>query len=162
VSGRQLAPENDEQTVFVEGLTDWEFIDNRRCSVADWIRSHLPSSTSASICVAYLSPSGFRTIEHELEHFLNKGASLSIISSEEISKTDAEFLLRLADRYPQIQAKIYPTELTFMHSKVYLLEENDKAHVLAGSSNLTLGGLKTNIESNLAGSFSSAQEMVRQ
>ncbi len=81
----QLAPENDEQTIFVEGLTDWEFIDNRRCSVADWIRSHLPSSTSASICVAYLSPSGFRIIEDELEHFLNKGASLSIISSEEIS-----------------------------------------------------------------------------
>ena len=45
----QLAPENDEQTIFVEGLTDWEFIDNRRCSVADWIRSHLPSSTSAEI-----------------------------------------------------------------------------------------------------------------
>jgi len=162
VSGNQLVPENDEQAIFVEGLTDWEFIDNRRCSVADWIRSHLPSSTSASICVAYLSPSGFKTLEDELEHFLNKGASLSIISSEEISKTDAEFLLRLADRYPQIQAKIYPTELTFMHSKVYLLEEDDKAHVLAGSSNLTLGGLKTNIESNLAGSFSSAHEMVRQ
>jgi len=32
--------------------------------------------------------------------------------------------------------------------------------LLAGSSNLTLGGLKTNIESNLAGSFSSAQEIV--
>lgn len=162
MSGRQLAPENDEQAIFVEGLTDWKFIDNRKCSVADWIRSHLPSSTSASICVAYLNPSGFKTIEDELEHFLNKGASFSIISSEKISKTDAEFLLRLADRYPQIQANIYPTKLTFMHSKVYLLEEDDKAHVLAGSSNLTLGGLETNIESNLAGSFSSAHEMVRQ
>ena len=162
MSGNQLVPENDEQAIFVEGLTNWEFIDNRRYSVADWIRSHLPSSTSASICVAYLSPSGFKTIEDELEHFLNKGASLSIISSEEISKTDAEFLLRLTDRYPQIQAKVYPTELTFMHSKVYLLEGDDKAHVLAGSSNLTLGGLKTNIESNLAGSFSSTHEMVRQ
>ena len=162
MSGNQLASEDDEQTILVEGLTDWKFIDNRGCSVADWIRSHLPSSTSASICVAYLSPSGFRAIEDELEHFLNKGASFSIISSEEISKTDAEFLLRLADRYPSIQAKVYPTELTFMHSKVYLLEEADKAHVLAGSSNLTLGGLKTNIESNLAGSFSSAHQMVRQ
>ena len=121
MSRRQLAPENDEQTIFVEGLTDWEFIDNRRCSVADWIRSHLPSSISASICVAYLSSSGFKTLEDELEHFLNKGASLSIISSEEISKTDAEFLLRLADRYPQIQAKIYPAELTFMHSKVDMI-----------------------------------------
>ena len=75
MSRRQLAPESDEQTIFVEGLTGWKFIDNRKCSVADWIRSHLPSSTSASICVAYLSPSGFRTIEDELEHFLSKGVS---------------------------------------------------------------------------------------
>ena len=37
MSGHQLAPENDEQTIFVEGLTDWKFIDNRGCSVADWI-----------------------------------------------------------------------------------------------------------------------------
>jgi superfamily II DNA or RNA helicase len=49
-----------------------------------------------------------------------------------------------------------------MHSKVYLLEEVDKTHVLVGSSNLTLGGLQTNIESNLAGSFPSYHDAVRQ
>ena len=112
--------------------------------------------------MAYLSPSGFKALEHELERFLNSGASLSIISSEEITRTDAQFLLRLAEKYPQVQARVYPTELTFMHSKVYLLEEDTKAHVLVGSSNLTLGGLETNIESNLAGSFASDHPIVRQ
>ena len=162
MSGCQLAPENDEQPILPEELTGWEFVDNRKCSVADWLRSHLPSSTFAYICVAYFSPSGFASIENELEHFLNKGASLSIVSSEEVSKAEAEFLLQLAERHPQIQGRVYPTELTFMHSKVYLLEEDDKAHVLIGSSNLTLGGLETNIESNLAGSFPSDYQIVRQ
>jgi len=36
------------------------------------------------------------------------------------------------------------------------------AHVLVGSSNLTLGGLQTNIESNLAGSFPLNHRIVRQ
>ena len=148
MSTHQFESENDGQPIFAEELTGWEFIDNRDCSTADWLRSHLPSSTSASICVAYLSPSGFGAIQDGLEHFLHKGSILSIITSEEISKTDAQFLLGLAERYPQSQARVYPTELTFMHSKVYLLEEDNKAHVL-GASNLTLGGLETNIESNL-------------
>jgi|GEM_PF-318868 len=155
-------PENAEQLFAVEELTGWKLIDNREYSAAEWLRRYLPSCTSASICVAYLNPSGFKLIEDELEHFLNTGASLSIISSEEISKGDAEFLLRLTDRYPQIQAKVYPAEFAFMHSKVYLLNEDNKVHVLVGSSNLTLGGLKTNIESNLAGSFSSDHEVVQQ
>lgn len=158
----QLEPGKDEQPVLAEELTGWEFIDNRVHSTADWLRSHLPSSTSASICVAYLSPSGFDAIETELEHFLDRGSILSIVTSEEISKTDAQFLLRLVKRYPQIRAKVYPTQRTFMHSKVYLLEEDDKAHVLVGSSNLTLGGLETNIESNLAGSFHSDHQIVWQ
>jgi len=162
VSSYQSEPENDEQHILVEELTGWKLIDNREYSAAEWLRRHLPSCTSASMCVAYLSPSGFKLIEDELQRFLSKGAPLSIISSEEISKADAEFLLRLVDRYPQIQAKVYPTEFTFMHSKVYLLNEDNKSHVLVGSSNLTLGGLKTNIESNLAGSFSSDHEIVRQ
>ncbi|MBL7208765.1 MAG: hypothetical protein ISS52_01580 [Dehalococcoidia bacterium] len=155
-------PHDDEQIFPVEGLTGWELIDNRAHSVADWLRTDLPSSTSASICVAYFSPSGFKPIEHELEHFLSKGGSLSLISSEQITRTDADFLLQLAERYSQIQAKVYPAELTFMHRKVYLLEEADRSHVLVGSSNLTLGGLETNIESNLAGSFPPNHQIVQQ
>jgi len=49
-----------------------------------------------------------------------------------------------------------------MHSKVYLLENAGQTHVLVGSSNLTLGGLQTNIESNLAASFPSSHRMVQQ
>lgn len=162
MSSYQLESENDEEPILAEELTGWEFVDNRRCSVADWLRSHLTSSTSACICVAYLSPSGFKSIKDELEHFLNRGASLSIISSEEISKVDAKFLLQLANRYSQIQARIYPTELTFMHSKVYLLNEDNKDHVLVGSSNLTRAGLETNIESNLAASFPPEHPIVQQ
>jgi SNF2 family DNA or RNA helicase/HKD family nuclease len=154
--------EGNEQDIPPEYPTGWECIDNRGDSAANWLRGRLPSCSSASICVAYLSPSGFKAIERELERFLDGGASLSIVSSEEITRTDAEFLLRLAKRYPQIQAKVYPNELTFMHSKVYLLREKDRVHVLVGSSNLTRGGLETNIESNLAGSFAADHPIVRQ
>lgn len=93
---QQSGPENNEQIFSAEELIGWQCIDNRTYSAANWLRSHSPSCSSASICVAYLSPSGFEAIEHELECFLNTGASLSIVSSEEITRVNAEFLLRLA------------------------------------------------------------------
>lgn len=65
MSGHELSPQNDEQTIFVEDLAGWEFIDNRGRSVADWLQSYLPSSMSASICVAYFSPSGLEIIVAE-------------------------------------------------------------------------------------------------
>lgn len=158
----QSDAESDEQVFSPEEFGNWEFIDNRACSAANWLRTHLPSCAAVSICVAYVSPSGFETIRHELDDVLNNESVLSIVISEETTRADGEFLLRLIRKHPRIQARVYPTELAFMHSKVYLLKERDRVHVLVGSSNLTRGGLETNIESNLAGSFASDHPISRQ
>lgn len=159
---QQSSSENDEQIFLAEEFASWEFVDNRGHCVADWLRNHLPFCASAKICVAYVNPSGFEAIEGELEQFLDKGGCLWILSSEEIGKADGQFLLRLTDKYQQVRTRVYPSQFTFMHSKVYLLEGDRQAHVLIGSSNLTLGGLKTNIESNLVGTFPSDHQIVSQ
>jgi HKD family nuclease len=162
VNTQQSNPENNEQILSAEEFTGRKFVDNRGHCVADWLRNHLPFCTSAKICVAYVNPSGFEAIKGELEQFLEKGRYLWILNSEEISEADGQFLLRLTDKYRHVQTRVYPSQLTFMHSKVYLLEEDHQAHLLIGSSNLTLGGLKTNIESNLIGAFPSNNEIVSQ
>lgn len=159
---QQSGAENNEQIFSSEEFASWEFVDNRGQYVADWLRNHLPFCTSAKICVAYVNSSGFEAIKCELEKFLGKRGCLWILNSEEISEVDGQFLLQLIDKYPHVQTRVYPSQLTFMHSKVYLLEEDHQAHVLIGSSNLTLGGLKTNIESNLAGTFPSNHQIVAQ
>jgi len=158
----QPNPESNRQGSPEEEFADWEVINNRGRSAADWLRRHLSSCDGLSICVAYISPSGFESVGHELDDILNNGAPLSIVISEETTRSDGEFLLRLAQKHPGIHARVYPTEVAFMHSKVYLLREKDRVHVLVGSSNLTRGGLETNIESNLAGSFASDHPIVRQ
>ena len=161
MNDHQLEPKENEPGRNEDVLSGWEFIDNHGRSVADWLRSCLSRAVSAEICVAYFTPTGLEVIKDEIEDFLGKGGFLSIITSEEISKADARSLLKLAERYPSVQARVYPAEVTFMHSKVYLLEDGKRTRVLVGSSNLAIGGLRTNIESNLAGSFHSDHQMVR-
>ena len=162
MSTSQLGPEGDEQLAAEEPIEGWEFIDNRQLKVAEWLQRYLVSASSARICVAYFSPSGLETIKCEFEDFLARGGSLWIITSEEISKADGEALLKFVEKSRRVEARVYPADLTFMHSKMYLLEGHAETHILVGSSNLTFGGLHTNIESNLAGSFPSDHEMVRQ
>ena len=89
-------------------------------------------------------------------------------TARKLSQVPPGYLIMGIDPHKKIHVAVamvqdhYPHELTFMHSKMYLLKEDNKAHVLAGSSNLTFGGLRTNLESNQAGSFPSAHEMVWQ
>jgi len=80
VRNSQSEQENCGQPTLTQELAGWELIDNRGRPVAHWLRSHLPSSTSVKICVAYLSPSGFGTIKDELEHFLHGGGVLLVLS----------------------------------------------------------------------------------
>ena len=157
-----MGAENNEQICPSQEFASWESVDNRRHCVAEWLRKHLPFCTSARICVAYVNPSGFEAIKDELEQFLDNGGHLCILSSDEVSEADGRFLLELTDKYQRVETRIYPSQLTFMHSKIYLLEKEHQAHILIGSSNFTLGGLKTNIESNLAGTFPLNDQIVSQ
>jgi superfamily II DNA or RNA helicase/HKD family nuclease len=136
-------------------------VDNRQSSAGEWLRRHLVDAHRVDICVAYVTKDGLQCLARELSHCLECGARVRLVTSAELGPSDAEALLQVVRHYPNtFHARVHPSGASFLHSKVYLLDTGQLIHLMVGSSNLTLGGLEQNIESNIAGNFPALSPLV--
>jgi len=102
--------------------------------------------------VAYLRNSGYGEIERDLISLLENGGQAELVVGLSVyGITDWECLdklLRLKEKYGNLSVKYYYNE--GFHPKLFIFEhpENVKRIVL-GSSNLTGGGIRENVEANV-------------
>ena len=104
--------------------------------------------------VSYIKFSGLKSngIINAFERFLKyKKHTLKIITSLDFDITDYDALKQLFDlSEKKDNCDFFVVTRKILHSKFFMLEKDDgTAKVIIGSSNLTMGGTKTNIETGV-------------
>lgn len=86
-----------------------------------------------------------------LDDLASRGGQVEIIAGVDFQLTDLAALKRF--ERPPSEARVYlhpdPAARSVFHPKVYLAESGDRSAAIVGSSNLTAGGLGSNVEANL-------------
>lgn len=128
--------------------------------VASEIARLLRWAEEAYFCVSYARHKAFRLLEADLKDFLQgRSGKLRAIFDIERFFTDPDVIAEFATIPGDSQCKLYfrvtstagtnGFEAVTFHAKLYAFRKQNEARIIVGSSNFTLGGLKTNIEANL-------------
>ncbi|PZO41779.1 MAG: hypothetical protein DCF17_10295 [Shackletoniella antarctica] len=116
--------------------------------MVDVLRQGLTTSDEAAICVSFLRFSGLSLLFKELNTFLERQGKLQLLTSTYLNVTQPEALEALM-KLAKIELRLQDG-LTGFHTKFYFFNTQDlSAYCWVGSSNLTKGGIATNIEWNL-------------
>jgi len=132
-----------------------EIVDNLSSDMASRLARELETAEDIKIAVAFVSKSGLAIIESHLEGALRKKAFIEFLVGLDMRSTDPDalqslyILSRENDNLGLYCFASLDTEAIY-HPKVYLFRKGDAVTSIIGSSNLTEGGLKRNLEINIA------------
>ncbi len=113
----------------------------------DAIRAALLTAHDVRIAVAFTRCSGLGLIFDDLRSVIKRGGSVRLLTSTYQSVTQPEALESLL-RLEGAQARLQSGRQAF-HAKFWWFSSSEHAELWAGSSNLTKGGIATNIEWNI-------------
>lgn len=102
--------------------------------------------SSFTIFSAFAKNSGVLRLKGAIENFSSNGGSVNAFIGIDLDGTSYEALLNLYSLCDNLYVIHSENFSTTYHSKIYLLENTDKAWCAIGSNNLTGGGLWTNFE----------------
>lgn len=116
--------------------------------LGDILKKELLSDYSViTIFSAFAKNSGVLRLKDALESFKRKGGLIRAFIGIDLDGTSYEALLNLSTLCDELYVIHSENFSTTYHSKIYLLENLQKAWCAVGSNNLTGGGLWTNFES---------------
>ncbi len=134
-----------------------QIISNDDYPIGNIIRQELQDADSTQIAVAFLTRSGVKEIDVSLRTSLDNGGKIELIAGLDFRRTDPDsirYFLALKKQYPK-RCDFYcfgdkednKAEIVF-HPKIYLFEKPRETTCIVGSTNLTKGGLTSNLEVN--------------
>ena len=131
------------------------FTDNITRNLLEVLNQTIPKAKELKFAVAFIKYSGFMLIEEDINKYLRKGRNIEFLVGLDFRTTEPKVLRLLKklsnERFP---VKCYcfsdPSfgDTPVYHPKMYLLNNGKNATIALGSSNLTGGGLKNNVEVN--------------
>lgn len=128
-------------------------VDNVSCKLLDVIQPAIAQSEECRIAVAYVSIQGLGLFESAIRQCLAKNGCVEFLVGLDLSVTDPQALwtlYKMSQAEPNVSCYCL-TELgpsVVYHPKLYVIKTGDIVNIVIGSSNLTEGGLKQNIEVN--------------
>ena len=143
------------------------FTDNITRNLLDVIKQAIPKAKELKFAVAFMKYSGFMLIEEDINRCLRNGSSIEFLVGLDFRTTDPK-ALRLLNKLSSegLPVKCYcfsdPSfrDTPVYHPKLYLLNDGRNATITLGSSNLTAGGLKDNVEANAVITAALKEEIV--
>lgn len=143
------------------------FTDNLATRLVDVLKPSFSQARSIKLAVAFAKYSGYSLIERGINECLDKGGAVEFLVGLDFRITEPQvlrILLQLSGRglplgcfcFSDTSAKDTPV----YHPKLYLLDDGEKVVFSIGSSNLTRGGLKDNVEVNAVFTASRHEEVV--
>ncbi|RMD58717.1 NgoFVII family restriction endonuclease [Candidatus Parcubacteria bacterium] len=139
-------------------------VDNSKTNLATVLEEAFSKASQARFAVAFLSLSGVSIIERWLDDLLQRGGDAEFLVGLDFHTTAPEALRHLwrkqqqFDRYRLICFRGKET----YHPKLYLFREENGLQAIVGSSNLTEGGLRANVEVNVMLDFPNAEDETAQ
>ncbi|MDO8689969.1 MAG: phospholipase D-like domain-containing protein [Dehalococcoidia bacterium] len=131
-----------------------EVIDNSSRDLASLLLPSIEESQEVRIAVAFLSRRGLSAIRSSAQGSLERGASLEFLVGLDLSVTepaavrDLYQMCRANERMSLYCYADLGPSVTY-HPKLYLMRKGEEITAVIGSSNLTQGGLRRNIELNV-------------
>lgn len=122
----------------------FQILDNLEEEMVKAICEVIDLSKELDIAVGYFYESGYREIAQKIYDLLQRGGCVRLIIGGSPDQATAATLKAL---YNLRNVEIRVIVDRFFHSKLYI-GKNDYAYILHGSSNISIGGLKHNIEFN--------------
>ena len=143
---------------------------NNGDSLGNVLAQNLKGADSFLVATAYLNANGLERVMSPIERILDAKGSVNVVHGfyPQITETDAiRELARLADGSDQMSYGVCvdaPRSLEgSFHPKMYLTRSQDNHwHAVVGSSNLTRGGLRSNLEVNCTLSGFATEPAIRQ
>jgi len=131
-----------------------QVIDNQSRDLISIVSGALGRSEDVRIAVAFVSRRGVAMIEDPLTKALNSGCVVEFLVGLDFLWTEPEALRAIHDfsregRNLSLYCLISPTAGAIYHPKLYLFKAGKDVSCVVGSSNLTEGGLRENLEVNL-------------
>lgn len=99
--------------------------------------------------VAFAMESGIRLVLPYLKEAAENGAEIKILIGDYLHISQPKALELLRSELPTAEIRLYESRGISFHPKAYLFRENDRQHVIVGSSNLSASAMKKGIEWNL-------------
>lgn len=132
-----------------------QIIDNISRRMGTFLSSSIKQAEEVKIAVAFMSQRGLDMIGDALDHCLQSGGYFEMLVGLDMHVTDPQALQDIYDlsrRSSNVTVFCHasPRSDVIYHPKLYLLKAERQVSIIIGSSNLTQGGLKRNIEANLA------------
>ena len=132
-----------------------EFTDNITRNLLNILKPSISKANEIKFGVAFVKYSGFSLIEEDIRECLKKNGKIEFILGLDFRTTDPK-ALRTIFEMTKVESNIKlfcfsdpsTNDTPIYHPKIYILKEKDKAVISIGSSNLTRGGLKDNVEVN--------------
>lgn len=131
------------------------FVDNVRLKFDNVLNSLILNSQRVQIAVAFVKNSGLRLIESALSSCIANSGIVEFIVGLDFHTTDAQSLRVLSQMaHDTSRLSLFcfsdPADnVSVYHPKLYLFEKHEHVKCIIGSSNLTQGGLRDNIEVNV-------------
>ena len=127
------------------------------------LKDGLRGSRSLKLAVAFLKKSGYGEIRRGLVDLLRRGNPAElVVGISSYGITDYEVLndlYELKERHGNLSVKYYNNE--GFHPKLFLFEfPKKRTRIILGSSNLTGGGVRSNVEANLLLEGTSSEKVI--
>jgi len=110
------------------------------------LKSHIKWATEIKICVAFFKLSGFNEIIEQLES--KKPNNIEIITGVSFFQTEPVALQKAFSNKYQLYLQTIDSKKVF-HPKIYLFRKGKNFRAIIGSSNMTKGGLVSNLEMSI-------------
>lgn len=135
-------------------------IDNGTTALGDILGPLIQNATDVKMAVAFASRDGIELLRPSLDLALDNEARIEFLVGLDMHSTSPDalqdlFALSAETENAALYCYFSGNPGTVYHPKIYLARAHEESSVIVGSSNLTRGGLKTNVEANvvLKGAF---------
>lgn len=131
-----------------------QVIDNVSLKMESFLSREIEANEDIRIAVAYISRYGLSIVEEALEKAIKNGNRVEFLVGLDMRVTEPAALSHLygfSSENPEFYLYCYATDIPteIFHPKLYLFKTANSFKAIVGSSNLTKGGLKSNIEVNV-------------
>ncbi len=142
-----------------------ELVDNLSRNLLEALQPAIEESEECKVAIAYVSSGGFSLLQSAIRKCVAKGGYVEFLVGLDLSATDVQALWSLyqLSQAEQNVACYCLTELgpsVVYHPKLYVIKVGDAVTISIGSSNLTEGGLKRNVEVNALIKAKADEELV--
>lgn len=127
----------------------------------------IPKAKEIKFAIAFMKYSGFLLLEKNIHECLRNGGSIEFLIGLDFRTTEPRVLRRLKELSDDVRLlKCYcfsdPSfeDTPVYHPKLYILNDGEYVTIALGSSNLTEGGLRKNVEVNAIITASIKEEIV--